>query len=170
MSIQIILFISVMTVLCSNDAEKRDQLAKQYDLKSYSYEQFDEMLDANECDALYIATPNFLHVNHVVPALEKGLFICVNEIVKKNVLFCHAGYHVLCEKLMGCSIEECEAMIAAQKKSGAKFMIAYRLHCDPGNLEVLERVRQGDFGEARIFSSMHTQFLRPENHRAKHGT
>ncbi|CAF1296409.1 unnamed protein product [Adineta steineri] len=141
---------SVMTVLCSDDAEKRDQLAKQYNLKSYSYDQFDQMLDANECDALYIATPNFLHVKHVVPALEKG-------------------YHVLCEKLMGCSEEECEAMIAAQKKSGAKLMIAYRLHCDPGNLEVLERVRKGDFGEARVFTSMHTQYLREDNHRGLNG-
>ena len=79
------------------------------------------------------------------------------------------GYHVLCEKLMGCSEEECEAMIAAQKKSGAKLMIAYRLHCDPGNLDVLERVRKGDFGDPRIFISMHTQLLRPDNHRAKHG-
>ena len=140
----------VMTVLCSDDAEKRDQLAKQYNLKSYSYDEFDKMLDADECDALYIATPNFLHVKHVVPALEKG-------------------YHVLCEKLMGCSEEECQAMINAQKKSGAKLMIAYRLHCDPGNLEVLNRVRKGDFGDPRIFISMHTQYLRPDNHRAKHG-
>ncbi len=79
------------------------------------------------------------------------------------------GYHVLCEKLMACSVEDCEAMIAASKKSGAKLMIAYRLHCDPGNLEVLDRVRKGDFGEVKIFSSMHTQFLKPENHRAKFG-
>ncbi len=62
-----------MTVLCSDDAEKRDKLAKQYNLKSYSYDEFDQMLEANECDALYIATPNSLHIKHVVPALLKGL-------------------------------------------------------------------------------------------------
>ena len=96
--------------------------------------------------------------------------VCQYEEDETTIDFCFdAGYHVLCEKLMGCSVEECEAMIAAQKKSEAKLMIAYRLHCDPGNVEVLERVRKGDFGEPRIFSSMHTQFLRPENHRAKHG-
>ena len=70
---------------------------------------------------------------------------------------------------MGCSVKECEAMIAAQKKTGAKLMIAYRLHCDPGNMEVLERVRKGDFGDPRVFTSMHTQYLRPDNHRAKNG-
>jgi hypothetical protein len=48
-------------------------------------------------------------------------------------------------------------------------MLAYRLHCDPGNLEVLERVRKGDFGDPKIFISMYTQYLRPDNHRAKYG-
>ena len=70
---------------------------------------------------------------------------------------------------MEVSIEDCEAILAAQKKSGAKLMIAYRLHCDPGNLEVLERVRKGDFGDPRVFTSMYTQYLRPENHRGLHG-
>ena len=45
--------------------------------------------------------------------------------------------------------EEYQAIIAAQKKSGDKLMIDYRLHCDPGNLEVLDRVRKGDFGDQR---------------------
>jgi len=48
-------------------------------------------------------------------------------------------------------------------------MIAYRLHCDPGNMEVMNRIRQGDFGDPRIYSAMHTQKLLPNNHRAKHG-
>lgn len=70
---------------------------------------------------------------------------------------------------MDCSVKECEAMIAAQKKTGPKLIIAYRLHCDPGNMKVLERVRKGDFGDPRVFTSMHTHYLLPDNHRAKNG-
>ena len=70
---------------------------------------------------------------------------------------------------MEVSVEDCEAILAAQKKSGAKLMIAYRLHHEPGTLDVIDRVRKGDFGDARIFSSVFTQDLKPENHRAKHG-
>ncbi len=38
------------------------------------------------------------------------------------------GYHVLLEKPMEVSVEDCEAIIAAQKTTGAKLMIAFRLH------------------------------------------
>jgi predicted dehydrogenase len=65
--------------------------------------------------------------------------------------------------------EDCKAIMAAQKKSGAKLMIAYRLHHEPGTLDVIDRVRRGDFGDPRIFSSVFTQDIKPENHRAKQG-
>ena len=70
---------------------------------------------------------------------------------------------------MEVSIEDCQAILDAQKKSGAKLMIAYRLHHEPGTLDVIDRIRKGDFGDPRIFSSVFTQDVKPENHRAKHG-
>jgi len=140
---------SVMTVLISGDDEKT-KLAAQYGLKFYHYNDFDKFLEADEADALYIATPNWMHRQFAVPALEKG-------------------YHVLLEKPMEVTEEDCEAIIAASKKSGAKLMIAYRLHCEPGTLNIIERVRNGDFGDARYFNSCLTQNLMEDNHRAKHG-
>ena len=80
-----------------------------------------------------------------------------------------AGYHVLLEKPMEVTEADCEAILAAQKKSGAKLMIAYRLHHEPGTLDVIDRVRKGDFGDPRIFSSVFTQNIKPENHRSKQG-
>jgi len=65
--------------------------------------------------------------------------------------------------------EDCEAILAAQKKSGAKLMIAYRLHHEPGTLDVIDRVRRGDFGDPRIFTSLFTHSIKSENHRAKQG-
>jgi predicted dehydrogenase len=70
---------------------------------------------------------------------------------------------------MGVTVEDCEAILAARKKGGGKIMIAYRLHHEPGTLDVIDRVRKGDFGDPRIFSSIFTQDLKPENHRAKQG-
>jgi len=141
---------SIMTALVTNDDEKADKLAKMYNLKPYKYDQFDQFLLDNVCDALYIATPNWMHKQFAVPALE-------------------AGYHVLLEKPMEVTDEDCEAINNAQKKSGAKLMVAYRLHCELGTLTVIDRVRKGDIGDPRIFSSVFTQPLRIDNHRAKHG-
>lgn len=141
---------SVVTVLVSDDAEKREKLGKEFHLKSYAYDQFSQALTDGECDVFYIATPNNMHREFAVPALEKG-------------------YHVLLEKPMEVTVEDCQAIIDAQKKSGAKLMIAYRLHHEPGTLDVIDRVRKGDFGDARLFSSIFTQDLQPDNHRAKQG-
>ena len=65
---------SVVTVLVSDDAEKREKLGKEYHLKSYTYDQFSQALADGECDAFYIATPNNLHRKFAVPALEKGSY------------------------------------------------------------------------------------------------
>ena len=62
-----------MTVLVSDDAEKREKLGKEYNLKSYTYDQFSQALEEGLCDAFYIATPNNQHRQFAVPALEKGM-------------------------------------------------------------------------------------------------
>jgi len=142
---------SDLTVLVTGDPEKAEALKEEFGLrKTYHYDQFDELLAADEVDALYVATPNHLHTRYVVPALE-------------------AGVHVLLEKPMATSEDECRAMIEAAEKGGAKLMIAYRLHFEPATISALERVRAGDIGEARVFNATFTQALKPDNHRAQNG-
>ncbi|MBB3103369.1 Gfo/Idh/MocA family protein [Azomonas macrocytogenes] len=141
---------SVMTALVTADPAKADKLAERYQLKSYHYNHFSELLGSGEIDAVYVATPNHLHRQFVVPALE-------------------AGIHVLLEKPMATSEEDCQAIRAAAERSGARLMIAYRLHCEPGTLEMIERARSGEFGDLRLFTSIFTQMIKPENHRMQHG-
>jgi len=141
---------SVMTALVTGDPEKGRKLADLYRLTSWSYEEFPALLASGEIDAVYVATPNFRHREFVVPALE-------------------AGIHVLLEKPMATNEEDCRAMIDAARRSGAKLMIAYRLHCEPGTLEMIERVQAGDFGDPRLFTSIFTQTVKATNHRARSG-
>ena len=142
---------SELTALVTGDPEKAEVLKEEFGLKStYHYDDFDKLLAADEVDALYVATPNHLHTPYVVPALR-------------------AGIHVLLEKPMAVSEDDCREMIAAAKESGAKLMVAYRLHFEPATVAALEQVRAGDLGEVRLFTSAFSQALDPENHRAKHG-
>nr|WP_263323354.1 Gfo/Idh/MocA family oxidoreductase [Neobacillus sp. Marseille-Q6967] len=60
----------------------------------------------HEVDAVTICTPNKFHAEIVIAALE-------------------AGKHVLCEKPMAISVEECEAMVEAAKKNDKVLSIAY---------------------------------------------
>jgi predicted dehydrogenase len=142
---------SELTALVTGDPVKARALKDEFGLEAtYSYDQFDQLLRDGRVDAVYIATPNWLHTQYAVPALE-------------------AGVHVLLEKPMAIGEADCNRIIAAAKKGGAKLMIAYRLQFEPATLSILERVRSGEIGEARLFTSTFSQPLRPDNHRAKHG-
>ncbi len=142
---------SEVVAFVTGHEEKARKVAEKYDVhKVVSYDELDELLVSGEIDAVYLATPNFDHVEYAVKTLE-------------------AGIHLLLEKPMAVSVAECERMIAAQKTSGARFMVAYRMHFEPGTLKAIERVRKGDLGSLRYFNSSFSQPVSGENHRAKHG-
>lgn len=141
---------SELVALVTGDPSKGDKLARQYGIKIYSYDQYDALLASGDIDAVYVATPTFLHAQHSVAALEKGI-------------------HVLVEKPMASSLAECEQILAAQKIHGAKLMVAYRLHHEPGTVEMITRARNGDFGKLRWFSSVFTQNVDEANSRGHNG-
>ena len=130
---------SEVVALVTGHEEKAAKVGEEYGVdRIYSYEELDGLLLSGEIDAVYLATPNFAHVEYAVKTLE-------------------AGIHLLLEKPMAVSVAECERMIAASKKTGAKLMIAYRLHFEPGTLKAIERVRAGEIGTVRLFNSTFSQ-------------
>ncbi len=142
---------SEMTAFVSADPKKAQSLGKHYGVgKAYHYDAYQGLLASGEVDAVYLALPNFQHCEFAVPALE-------------------AGIHVLLEKPMATSEEDCRAIEQAAARTGAKLMIAYRLHFEPATLEALRLIRSGTLGEVRLFTSTFCQKVAARNHRAKHG-
>jgi predicted dehydrogenase len=141
---------SELVSLVSGEKEKRDKLGKKYRLnRVYSYEDYDRAL--REVDAVFIAVPNHLHREFAVRAAN-------------------AGVHVLCEKPMAVTAEECKAMIDAAKQNGVKLMIAYRLHFEAGNLEAIRIGQSGKLGNLRIFTSEFAQQVTEDNVRVTEST
>jgi predicted dehydrogenase len=142
---------SEVTAFVTGDPKKARELGEKYGVENaYSYDQFNELLESGLIDAIYLATPNWLHADFAVPALR-------------------AGIHVLIEKPMEVSTARCQDILDAQNESGAKLMIAYRLHFEPATLDAIDKIRKGDLGLIRTFSSTFSQLVNPANHRAKHG-
>jgi predicted dehydrogenase len=142
---------SELVALVTGDPEKARALGAMYDVAdTYSYEQFDELLRSGTIDAVYLATPNWRHAEFAIPALE-------------------AGIHVLCEKPLEVSVAKCKAILAAEKASAARLMVAYRLHFEPATLDAIARIRNGELGELVCFTSCFTQNVDPANHRTQHG-
>ena len=129
---------SELTALISDDPEKLEKLGRRYKVRArFSYDQFDECLGSGLVDAVYIALPNHLHREYSERAAR-------------------AGVHVLCEKPMAVTEEDCLAMIRAAEENGVKLMVAYRLHFEEANLKGIDLVQGGRLGEPRLFDSVFT--------------
>jgi len=88
-------------------------------------------------------------MKYVIPALEHG-------------------YHVLVEKPLEVTEKACLEIKNAEKAS-PKLMVAYRLHFEPGTVDIINKIREGKIGEPRYFSGSFSQPLKKENHRAQNG-
>nr|WP_184222974.1 Gfo/Idh/MocA family oxidoreductase [Granulicella aggregans] len=142
---------SEITALVTSDPKKAEDLAAKYEAKAtFSYEEFEKALKSGTFDAIYLATPNWRHAEFIVPALA-------------------AGIHVLTEKPMEVSTEKCAEILAAEKASSAKLMVAYRLHFEPATLDTIDKVRSGELGDVHLFASTFAQPVDPANHRAHSG-
>jgi predicted dehydrogenase len=136
---------SSLAALVSGDPVKLETLGKKYGVERLcSYGQYDELLNSGEIDAVYIALPNSLHAEYAVRAAQ-------------------AGVHVLVEKPMAVTEEQCERMAKAARDAHVKLMVAYRLHFERANLEAIEVARSGRIGELRLFTSTFTMHVVPGN-------
>jgi glucose-fructose oxidoreductase len=140
---------SELVALFSSSDEKLEALAKQYGVQhALHYEAYDDFLSTGAIDAVYIALPNSQHADFAVRAAR-------------------AGVHVLCEKPMAVTEEECERMIEECDSAHVKLMIAYRLHFERANLEAIQLANSGTIGEPRVFNSTFCMQVRPGNSRLK---
>ncbi|MCC6954640.1 MAG: Gfo/Idh/MocA family oxidoreductase [Deltaproteobacteria bacterium] len=136
---------SQLVALVSGDEKKLRQLGKKYGVdKRCSYEDYDELLESGEVDAVFIALPNSLHKDYTVRAAQRGV-------------------HVLCEKPLAMTEKECQAMIDAARANDVRLMTAYRLHFNPANLDAMARIHDGEIGDPRTFLSSFSYQVKEEN-------
>ncbi|EDM35190.1 glucose-fructose oxidoreductase [Pedobacter sp. BAL39] len=98
----------------------------------YNYENFDQIKNNPDIDAVYIITPNALHMEQAIRVAK-------------------AGKHVICEKPMALNAAEGQRMIEACSKAGVSLLVGYRMHFEPKTLEVIRMRKNGDFGKVLFF-------------------
>ncbi|WP_283138895.1 Gfo/Idh/MocA family protein [Rhizohabitans arisaemae] len=106
-------------------AQSLDALGERYGFRR-RYLDLDHLIADGEVDALIVATPNALHAEQTVRALEAGL-------------------PVLLEKPMAMTVAESRA-IAAAERPDAKVMLAHCLRFDPQVRWIRDLVRDGTLG------------------------
>ena len=136
---------SELVALVSGDKEKLKRLGEEYKIEHcYLYSEFETCLKNNIVDAVYIATPNSYHRNIMETAAKYGV-------------------HVLCEKPMAVTTEDCLSMISQASKNNIQLMIAYRLHFEAANLEAIKIAQSKKIGDLKIFNSVFTMQVNDHN-------
>ena len=138
---------SQLVALVSDDPTKLELLSKKYRVgQTFSYDEYEACLE--QVDAVYIALPNSMHAEYTIRAANKGV-------------------HVLCEKPMAVTTEDCQRMIDACRDNRVKLMIGYRLHFEEINLKAVELVRRCNIGQPKFFNSSFSMTVTADNIRMK---
>jgi len=119
-----------LTAVVTGHADKGERWATQYNLKKenlYSYENFDRIADNKDVDIVYVVTPPALHPEFTLRAAK-------------------AGKHVISEKPMATSVDDCDRMIAGCRNAKVQLGIGYRMHYDLFRKELMRIAQAHEFG------------------------
>lgn len=89
-----------------------------------------ELLDRSDVDAVAVCSPDFVHEEHAIAALQ-------------------AGKHVYLEKPMAITIDGCDRIMRAAKESSGKLMIGFNMRCMNIFRTMKEIVDSGTIGEIK---------------------
>ncbi len=113
--------------LLSRDASRAKQLAAEYDAVT-AYTTVDALLADDALDAVYISTPVYLHCNQVIAAAERGL-------------------HVLCDKPMALTPDECKNMISACDANRVHLQICFLFRFHSCFQQIRKWINAGRLGQ-----------------------
>ena len=115
-----------LVAVCDTNNEKVGLLSSKYKVNSYN--SIDDLLEKEEIDVIAICTPNGLHAEHTIKALN-------------------AGCHVICEKPMALSSDDCGEMIKTAEDNNRRLFIVKQNRFNPPVAKVKELIDQGKLGE-----------------------
>jgi predicted dehydrogenase len=134
---------SRVVALVSHDLGRARKMGKKFGVKDcFTYDDYDGCLSHPGVDAVFIASVNGAHAEQTVRAAA-------------------AGKHVLCEKPMANSVEDCRRMVEACRTNQVRLMIAYRKYFEPGSVALKKLVSSGKLGRLRHIFSTYTEIVDP---------
>jgi predicted dehydrogenase len=105
-----------------------DSFAQRFGVEGYGGEDaIRRLLDRRDIDAVTLATPSGLHSEQAVQALD-------------------AGKHCLSEKPIAITLEQADAMIAAQRRTGKALGCVFQARYEPATVIVKQAIAEGRLG------------------------
>lgn len=121
-----------ITAICDNRPERLAEGKQSYEAEFGheigAYESYEEMYARAGLDGVYVAGPNYLHLDMTLAAFDAGL-------------------HVLCEKPMEVTLAKCDEMIEASKRTNKVLAMAMQMHFRKRYHKVKDIIAQGLIGK-----------------------
>ncbi len=121
---------SVLYAIAGKSAERLADFANRHKPQKI-YHDYENILDDQEVDAVYIPLPNSMHLEWVLKAAAKGK-------------------HILCEKPLGLNASEVLQMKTACEKNGVLLMEAFDYRHNPAIIQFKRLVDQGIVGPIKL--------------------
>ncbi len=137
-----------LAAVCRAHSDHAETFAKEFGSRKWC-RTWQELIADNELDAIYVATPVYLHCAQTIAAAQ-------------------AGKHVLCEKPMALNPTECNKMIIACRKNNVKFGVAYYRHFYPVIVRIKEIIGNGEIGKPVLAQINAFEFFNPLPDDARH--
>jgi phthalate 4,5-cis-dihydrodiol dehydrogenase len=115
-------------------AEARERLAAEYSIPAC--ETVEALAERSDVDAVWVATPNQLHAEHAIAAMERGK-------------------HVIVSKPMAISRDECQRMVAAADSNKVKLVAGHSQCMAPTIRRMGEFTRSGELGRLGMLHTWH---------------
>ncbi|XZE36763.1 Gfo/Idh/MocA family protein [Pirellulaceae bacterium SH501] len=126
-----------LAAIVTGTPAKEKAWSEKYGVKQdhiYNYERFDKIASDDTVDLVYVVLPNSMHHEFTIRAAK-------------------AGKHVLCEKPMANTAQECREMIAACRAADRMLAIGYRCQFEPHHLKMMEMAKGKSFGDIRMIEA-----------------
>ncbi len=121
-----------LVCVCDTNGETAKARAAQYGAASWTAD-YRELLATEGIDAVSVATPDFAHRDIALGAAE-------------------AGKHMLIEKPLATTVEDCEAIISAAERAGVKLMVDFHNRFNPPFVQAKASIDAGELGEVQMLS------------------
>ena len=117
-----------VTALSRRDLHKAQESARQYSIP-LAFDSAEDLCRSAEVDAVLVTTPNSLHLQDVLLAIQ-------------------CGKPVLCEKPMGTNAHECRQMVEAAQRAKVLLGVAQVFRFEDSTARLRERIASGQIGKA----------------------
>ncbi len=124
-----------LTALADTRADNMAYYVEQYGEPVKMFDTVEAMCASPDLDAIWVATPNELHAQNTITAAEHGK-------------------HIICEKPMAVTLDQCEAMVEAVERNDVKYVQGHSKVYDSPVRKMGEIARSGELGQVIHIQSL----------------